>query len=659
MAVRNKRRAVFVRAFRRIEGAARTRSATSPTGHAQPGTRPSEAAINALTNSPSPPIGGAYHVARISDAAVRYAPLALFAVMALLVLGSSWSTFGTAFLGRYYVDAWGTQWFYWFTEQALLGNDDVATTSMFFYPWGKDIYAHTGGNVLDAMMAIPFRWCLGPVVGYNTFVVAILATNAWAMRRLLGELKLSDTAAWASAVLFAFNPYVLTEIRDGRPTQALLLFVLLFWTFWLRAGERWSAAVLSGVFLALTGLTYWYYALLTAPAAALVFLFDRGPGSLRHRLVAAALAAALVAPFAFGMVTAENVPGTFDASLWSATTWSPKTADGLSVGILAFDPIRRMSGFWIEDLEGNRIYTPEWVSMVRVQWVLAGLGLLFAGRRTRVVGLALLVPALIIAIGPEFHGVQNTPYLLAVKGLRVLQRLWWPARALIFVHIGIAVLAAAAFDRLAGWPRSRLALIGMVTVSWLADLGVATISPMGSWPSAIPAVYSCLAKDRERAAILELPYAYAQAHLYYQTTHGHPIFGGMIEDNPIFTPAPQREAREKNSFVRGLIQLADGEEPDSPLLPADKAALGELGYRWVLLDKLPYRNPAPFPGLKPKTKYLQIRLVLDEHFGRPVFEDDDAALWAPWGGDSPCETKKVDRGGRRFRQRSRTIRGEQ
>ncbi len=577
-------------------------------------------------------------------------------MMTVVVLGNAFAGFGSAFLGRYYVDAWGTQWFYWFTEQAAVGSDEVANTSMFFFPWGKDIYAHTGGNVLDALLAIPFRKVFGPVVGYNVFILAILASNAWAMRKMLGELKLSPAASWGSGILFAFNPYLLTEIRDGRPTQALMLFALMFWTYWLRAGNRWRNALIAGIFLALTGLTYWYYALLMAPPAALVFLLDRSPGSMRTRLVAGGLAALLVSPFALGMVTAAEVPGTFDISLWSATTWSPKTLEGMSVGILAFDPVRRMSGFWVEDPNGDRIFTPEWVSVCRVQFVLGLVGLLVANARTRVVGLALVVPSLLIALGPEYHGVPNTPYLLAVKASRVLQRLWWPARAVMFFHVGLAVLAAAAFDRFARWPRTRLVLICTAAVAWLVDLRTATLSPMGTWSAEIPKAYACLAKDETRAPVLELPYAYSQAHLYYQTLHGHPIFGGMIEDNKIFTPPDQQAMRAENTFVRGLIQLADGEELSAPILPSDQKAFGDLGYRWLLLDKLPYRTPSAYPGLRPKGKFLQLQLALEEMFGRPVYEDDDAAIWAPWGGDSPCaDPDKAPRKRKpRFRQRSRT-----
>lgn len=566
---------------------------------------------------------------------MRVVPLLVLLLLFLASLGGVLSAFGDGFLGRYYVDAWGTQWFYWFTQHTVL-QDTVSQTAMFFYPWGKDVYGHTGGNVLDGVLAAPFRAALGPALGYNVFVVLIFLTNVWGMRRLLGEFAVSSWAAWLTGALFAFNPFLLTELRDGRPTQAILVFALLFWTYWVRAAQGWRPVVLAGVFLALTGLMYWYYAILAAPAALAVTALDRAPGALRNRVAAGALAAVLVLPFALGMLTSDAVPGLFDTTLWSATTWSPMTLDGMPVGILAFDPLRRMSGFWVEDPDGTRIFTPEWVSMLRIQVVLAAAGLWYASPRLRRVGLCILVPSLLVALGPEWMGIPNTPYLLAVKFVRVLQRLWWPARALVFFHVGLAILAAPLWDGLVRWPRTRSVLAFGAAVAWLVDLKVATLAPLPMWSARIPNVYECLAKDTDRAPVFELPYAYTQAHLYYQTVHEHPIFGGMIEDNKIFTPVPQQAMRTDNTFVKGLIDLADAKYPDKEITTEDKNAMRDLGYRWVVLDKMPYQNPPAFPEARPRTNYPEVRTELEKYLGEPVYEDFSGVIWAPWGGSSPC-----------------------
>ena len=585
---------------------------------------------------------------------MRRAPLLLLVLMVFATFRGILAHLDDAYIGRYYVDAWGTQWFYWFTEHALLYRDEVAKTSMFFFPWGKDVYSHTGGNVLDAALDAPLRALFGPVVGYNLFVGALILSNVWGMRRLLAELGVSAFSAWITGILFAFNPFLLTELRDGRPTQAMLVFALLFWTYFLRAGASRKSALVSGVFLALTGLTYWYYAILAAPAAAAMFFFDREPGAMKNRVIAAAAAAILVAPFAVGMMTSEHVPGLFDTTLWSATEWSPMTLDGLPVGILAFDPLRRMSGFWVQDPDGTRIFTPEWVTLLRPQVVLAAFGLLFASRRVRIVGLCLLVPSLLLSLGPEWHGIPNVPYLLAVKFIRVMQRLWWPARAMVYVHVGLAVLSAASWDRLGPWPRSRLALVGLAAGWWLVDLKIATLVPMPAWSAAVPDVYKCLAKDVDKDPVFELPYGYSQAHLYYQTAHEHPIFGGMIEDNKIFTPEKQQIMRLENTFVKALIDLADAKSSGRDIRDPDKAALHDLGYKWIVLDKLPYQNPSPFPELRPRTHFQEVRQALEGILGEPVYEDDSGIIWAPWGGTSPCGTTRPERKGPSLRHRSRT-----
>ena len=57
-----------------------------------------------------------------------------------------WPTLGTRFAGIEYVDHYGTQWFYWFTEQAVLGEESAVHTDLMFFPFGKDIYGQPDGD---------------------------------------------------------------------------------------------------------------------------------------------------------------------------------------------------------------------------------------------------------------------------------------------------------------------------------------------------------------------------------------------------------------------------------------------------------------------------------------------------------------------------------
>ena len=58
---------------------------------------------------------------------------------------------------------------------------------------------------------------------------------------------------------------------------------------------------------------------------------------------------------------------------------------------------------------------------------------------------------------------------------------------------------------------------------------------MSTWDAYVPAGFRCLAGGAE-GAVIELPYSWTQAHLYYQIEHGRPIMGGMLENNETFTP---------------------------------------------------------------------------------------------------------------------------
>ena len=88
-------------------------------------------------------------------------------LLALAAWGPLLPSLAEGYIGVEYVDGFGTQWFYWFVERGVRSLEPMGHTDLFFYPWGKDIFAHTGTNILDAVFAVPFRMLLGEVLGYN------------------------------------------------------------------------------------------------------------------------------------------------------------------------------------------------------------------------------------------------------------------------------------------------------------------------------------------------------------------------------------------------------------------------------------------------------------------------------------------------------------
>ena len=158
---------------------------------------------------------------RVSLSIVSIAGLVLF-----WHLFAGWRTAETAvLLGSDHVDMWGTHWFYWMFEQRLLQGEPFAHTDLLFYPWGKDVYLHTGGNVLDALLAFPFRWSLGDTLGFNVFVLAILTTNGISGGWLVHSMGAGLVASVVVGILAALQPYVLAELAEGRLTQSILNFI--------------------------------------------------------------------------------------------------------------------------------------------------------------------------------------------------------------------------------------------------------------------------------------------------------------------------------------------------------------------------------------------------------------------------------------------------
>ena len=86
------------------------------------------------------------------------------------------------------VDLYGTIWFYdWIYESIQMGRNP-SHTDMFFYPYGKDIFGHTGNNFLDAVLAIPFMAVFGFPLYQPIFYACILLVNALAFRKLAHAL---------------------------------------------------------------------------------------------------------------------------------------------------------------------------------------------------------------------------------------------------------------------------------------------------------------------------------------------------------------------------------------------------------------------------------------------------------------------------------------
>ncbi len=566
----------------------------------------------------------------------------------------------SGFLGAIHVDQYGTQWFYWFTERAVLEGHSLAWTDLFFFPFGKDIYRHTGANVLDALVAVPFRLLFGRVLGYNLFCLFFAALAGWSFHRLAREFCQDRLATGLGAVAFAACPFVIYELREGRPTQALLFLLPLVLLQALRTarGPGLRAPLLGGVLLALSAYQYWFYgffgglALLVLGGVATALPGPRaGP---RHRVLGrfalmGIVALALCAPVALPLVleTAaqdETVPGLLDLASWTWTSFTPLTEQGATVGVFTWQPLHGTTGAFSTDTDGTTTFSPFHHVLPWVAW-LGLLGWLARpGALPRRFGLALLIPLVGLATGPVL--VLGAQYLVdpiwgaMLHGLAFLRRLWWPSRAMAWMTVLVVLVGVLALEA-AGrrGPRTRAATLLLGGGAWFGHLLGNGLLPLGTWEADIPAGYECLAHGGDEA-LLELPWSWTQAHLYYQVHHGRPIFGGMLENSEVFSPPETVALRTENSFIVAMMTLASEETDVEGWTLEDLRELGDLGYGFIVLQKDAYvvagMNQVGLVDNARRTRLRRMRFDLAKLGSHPIYEDARLAIYSPWGLPLPC-----------------------
>lgn len=584
----------------------------------------------------------------------------------LCFVGLFWSVFpnlGTRFAGIEYVDHYGTQWFYWFTEVAVLGEESAVHTDLMFFPFGKDIYGHTGANVLDALAAIPFRRALGHVAGYNTFLFVGMALSALAAARFAFHLTRDVQAASLAAIVLALSPWVLFESMEGRPTQALLgLPILFLHAAWVSGTEKgWRAPVLAGCYLALTGYQYWFYAFFVGLGAVVLGLWAtwrRTPGAgpwwqiLGRFGLAAGIAILLCAPAVLPMLLATSgsdteIPGLLHVEVWSLTATPPLTDEGQLVGIFNWQPFRRAAGFYVTDFKQNERFLTRVVLTPLLTLPLLGLWLYKPGplKRGPVIGWLLL--ATLLATGPLLILgsvlLPNPLYIALTQHLGFFQRLWWPGRAYVLIALMMPFVAAGALMAVPERWRSA-AWLGL-GLGWTAEAAVLDLYPFETWNAAIPAGYACLAEGPE-GAVLELPYNFTQAHLYYQIAHGRPIFGGMLENNKVFTPRGTTELLKNNTLLIALRDPSSLYESEFKVEAEDYTELEALGFRYVLLQKDAFLPPVTqeLSGLAAtaiRSRSRNTERVIRNTLGTPVYSDARVSIYSLAGAPPPCDPNAV------------------
>lgn len=546
--------------------------------------------------------------------------LAIAAATGTLLLDPTSRMVGEPGPGR--VDLFGTQWVYAWVGEVLAGRSGFPSTDLVFYPYGKDLYAHTGGNVLDAVAAWPLRRLFGPVAGYAAWILVLLVTNAWGATRLAGAFGVGPSWRWLAGLAITALPYVRVELAQGRPTQAWLLFPALFMADWWASiegeGGRRRAA-LAGLWLALSAFQYWYYGIVLAGVAVVHGLLR--PGRLGAAAISAAVAAALALPAAapmLGHLGEGRVQGLMqlgDDGPAAPIVLQTTEGDPLPLQALGLDG----QAGELSVVGGAFARRPVRLQIGAAFFLVGALGLLLLRPRA---SLWAALP-LLVALGPAWGWgdrilVDSWPWSALFASTSVLRRWWFPIRALAPAALVLAAGMAVAVEEVARRsPRGGLALLaalGLLTLREGRAAGVPATLP--TIPIASTPVLDCL-RDAPAGAVLTVPPRMDQADLLAQVFHRHPISEGMPASRPALQPAGTRALFDL-PWVRHFRSSQPGPPP-----PTGKDEVVALGFRYLLLDRTAKRTADP-------------RLPVRASLGREVAADERYALWTLDGATLRC-----------------------
>ncbi len=158
------------------------------------------------------------------------------------------------------VDLYGSLWFHAWMDHCVRTLTWPGWTDWFFHPTGKDIFADTGANLVDAVLAVPFFALFGTPDHMGPFAAMLLVGNGLAMWAMLRAMGVRQVGALAGGVVFVLSPATLSELDGGRMTQALQWFwPLALRELWLdRDDPRMAHLIRAGIFVALQAWTYWF-----------------------------------------------------------------------------------------------------------------------------------------------------------------------------------------------------------------------------------------------------------------------------------------------------------------------------------------------------------------------------------------------------------------
>jgi hypothetical protein len=400
-----------------------------------------------------------------------------------LAVGVTWPLvlhFGSQVPGDLLSDRDQNLWNLWWVKWALLDHPtNLYHTPLLYYPDGVDLYAHTLALPNGLIGLIP-QVLGGLAAAYNTVILFALVLAIYGGFRLVRYVVARGAAgryysaavtgaALAGGIAFGLNTYGLDALK-GQTEVLSYGWMPLYAEAWLRAWDTGSrrAALLAGVFFAITLLTNFYYAVYLA-LFSLVYLAWRAltaartGGGLRAFVPRAAPLLGLMAlP---GLVLLPYLAGLANSVL--SHTFALDAAEQqahTSADLLSFLVPPRVHPWLGAGAPWWGVVNPAVHDYVWPGWIAPGLGIigLIAQRRNRAAwGWALGAgAAAVLALGPvlQINGTPTIPLPWALlQGLPVFSYIGKVERFLVLTRLLLAPLIGWGTLALLMWSRRKWA----------------------------------------------------------------------------------------------------------------------------------------------------------------------------------------------------------
>jgi len=463
----------------------------------------------------------------------------LYAVLTVLMTWPLVSRLNLIEAGDSSYFAWVMAW----TTRALLHDPLSLPHANTLYPLRYALFLDEP-IVATSILSLPLRLITGdPIVTLNVVRLLTFFLSALGVRALAMSLGLSPLAGFAAGAIFSFS-----SNRVSSPAHLSVLgtqFLPLYFLFlhrWAREGSM-KAAGLAGLFFGLSAWACGYQALLAAAILPIpILILIERPAVLRTAPFGIAVALAFLLPLQW-LHQQALAPLHYERTAGETLFFSAPLE-----GAFSTSASNRVWGAATENLRS--IVEGDLFQGVTV-FGLAGLALLALrtdpGRRRMILGYAALAAcAFFVALGPEVRlfGRPLFPGPFAwLREFEVFRMIRVPARASVFLCLGLSMLAAIGLDRVKrmGW---RVALLALALLeATVAPLNVVAADRCIDAAAPVPAIYLWLEAQSGVDPVVELPILPNDGlfqrprfddsvYLLRSTAHWKPLLNGYAGTEP-------------------------------------------------------------------------------------------------------------------------------